>query len=163
MVRSSGPRIRRIDGSAASRSRSCSGTGCIISRSPASSAATRVWSEPIGVNTASVMLCSALPHQPGLGTSTVRTPGSRDFTMKGPVPSALRVAKFSIFLATLDGAVAPFCSAQRFDMISQLVISCGRIGFGAPVTNSTVRSSSLRTCLTEATRLASSEPSMVTR
>ncbi len=142
---------------------SCSGTGCIISRSPASSAATRVASAPTGVKIASVMVCSTLPHQFGLGTSTVLIPGSRDLTTNGPVPLALRVAKFSIFLATLVGSVAPFFSAHAFDMMSQLVISFGRIGLGKDVMKSTVRSSSFFPSLTDATRLASSEPSLVTR
>ncbi len=151
------------DLSADSRSMSCKGTGCIISRSPASRAATRVASAPTGVKIASVMLCSTLPHQLGLGTSTVLMLGSRDLTMKGPVPLALRVAKFSTFLVTLDGSVAPFFSAHAFDMMSQLVISFGRIGLGKDVTKSTVKSSSFFTSLTDATRLASSEPSLITR
>jgi hypothetical protein len=51
------------------------GTGSITSTSPDSSAATRVASEPIGVNTISLRLSSRLPHQPANGLNTVFTPG----------------------------------------------------------------------------------------
>jgi hypothetical protein len=162
-VRSSGPCRISIAFSPRRRSTSWSGTGCIRSSSPESSAATRVASLVIGVNTTSSMSCSRFPHQLGLTTSTVRTPDSRLFTMKGPVPLALRVAKFSVFFATLDGSFAPFFSAHDFEKIIQLVISFGRIGFGVPVTKSTVKSSSFFTSFTEATRLASSDPSLMTR
>jgi hypothetical protein len=49
--------------------------------------------------------------------------------MKGPVPLALRVAKFSVFLATLVGSVALFFSAQLFEKMSQEVISLGGSGW----------------------------------
>ncbi len=74
------------------RGMSCSGTGSIMSISPDMSAATRVAALATGMNTASVKLCSGLSHQVGLGTSTVRTPGSRDFSTKGPVPLACVLA-----------------------------------------------------------------------
>ena len=59
-----------------------------MSISPEISAATRVAALAIGRKIASVTLCSGLSHQPGLATSTVRTPGWRDLSMNGPVPLA---------------------------------------------------------------------------
>ena len=47
----------------------------MTSTSPDSRAATRVASEPIGVKTISLRLCSGLRHQFGLALNTVLTPG----------------------------------------------------------------------------------------
>lgn len=84
----------------------------------------------IGVNSARVMLCSGVPHQPSKGSSTVLRPGWRSVTRKAPVPLALRVAKFSESLA---GRSAPLAAAQPESMIIQLAMESGKIGLGALV------------------------------
>jgi hypothetical protein len=65
--------------------------------SPASSAAVRVASFPIGVYTMRCTLPSNLSHHPALRRSTARTPGSQLSRMKGPVPIARRLEKASSF------------------------------------------------------------------
>ncbi len=62
MVRSSGPVTARALALPLTRAMSCTGTGSITSTSPESSAATRVASLPIGVNTTSATLPSILPQ-----------------------------------------------------------------------------------------------------
>ena len=47
----------------------------MTSTSPDNNAATRVASEPIGVKTISLRLCSGLRHQFGFALNTVLTPG----------------------------------------------------------------------------------------
>jgi hypothetical protein len=114
-------------------------------------------------NVTSVRLCCALSHQPGLGTSTVFTSASRLLSTKGPVPLALRVAKFSSRFVRSAAVVAPFFSAQALDMMPQPVISSGRMGFGACVSISTVRSSILRASFTDAKYDLMFEPPLVAR
>ncbi len=70
-----------------------------------------------GVKITSVRLCSGLSHQVGLGTRIVFSPARRSFSMKGPVPMALRVAKFSSFFTMSAGCTALFFSAQALDMM----------------------------------------------
>ena len=75
MVRSSGPFSTWAFGLESTRAISWIGTGSMTSTSPDSRAATRVASEPIGVKTISLRLCSGLRHQFGLALNTVFTPG----------------------------------------------------------------------------------------
>ena len=58
-----------------------------------------------------------LSHQVGLATRTVFSPARRSFSMKGPVPMALRVAKFSSFLVMSAALTALFFSAHALDMM----------------------------------------------
>ena len=71
---------------------------------PEISAATRVASLPMTENSTSSTLCSGLSHQFGFFTSTVFTSASRLLSMNGPVPIALRVAKFSSLLGQVGRA-----------------------------------------------------------
>ena len=114
---------------------SCKGIGCIKSISPDNKAARPVAAFPIGVNIASVILCSAAPHHPAFGAKTVLIPGSRLATVNGPVPFTFMVAKFS---ASRAGSSAPFASAQPLSRIIKLAIESGNNGFGALVTKSMV-------------------------
>ena len=129
------------------RSTSCSGTGSITSVSPESSAATRVESLPIGVNTISSRLLSFLPHQLKFFTSTVRTEGWRSFRRYGPVPLALKLAVFSMPLRRSTGFSALLSSHHFLLIIASVVSVSGRIGYGAVVSISIARSPTLRTSL----------------
>ena len=60
--------------------------------SPEISAAIRVASELIGMNSMRSRLCRGLSHQPGLATRTVRLSAARLSTVNGPVPLAWLVA-----------------------------------------------------------------------
>ena len=83
--------------------------------------------------------------------------------MKGPVPMALRVAKFSWPEVRSMERVALFASAQRLDIIAQ-VVSCSRkMGSGWFVSNSTVKSSTFRTSFTEARTEVRFDPCARTR
>ena len=129
------------------RSTSCSGTGSMTSVSPERSAATRVASLPIGVNTISSTLLSDLPHQLKFLTSTVRTDGWRSLSRNGPVPFALKLAVFSIPLRRSTGRSALLSSHHFLLIIASVVSVSGRIGYGAVVSISTARSPTLRTSL----------------
>jgi len=109
------------------------------------------------------MLWVGLSHQAGLRSSTVLRSGSRLTSRKGPVPMALRVAKFSSRVVRSTGFVALFFSDQAFDMMPQVTSSCSMIGFGAVVSISTVLSSTLRTSFTVASTAARFEPWARTR
>ena len=109
-----------------------------MSTSPESRAATRVAALPMTLNVTSVRLCSGLSHQSGLFFSIVRRSGSRNVRMNGPVPLALRVAKFSVALVRSAGWVLLCASHQALDMITHWVISSRKIGSGSLVTKSTV-------------------------
>ena len=135
------------------RSTSCSGTGSITSISPDSSAATRVASLPIGVNTTSLKL----------RTSTVRVLGWRSFRRYGPVPLALKLAVFSTPLRRSTGFSALFSSHHLWLMMASVVSVSGRMGNGAPVSISTVEASTLRTALIGAVTPFMSEPSPAAR
>ena len=71
----------------------------------------------------------------------MRTPGSRDLSMNGPVPLALSVAAFSLPLRTSTGSLALFFSHHDLLIMYQKPIVSGRIGNGSLVTMSTLRSS----------------------
>src|SRR5712691_6405045 len=122
-----------------------------MSTSPDSSAATRVASDWIGVNTTSVRLCSFGPHQVSCGTRIVLTPTWRDLILKAPVPLALLVAKFSTLFLTLAGLVAPFASDHALLMIWVDVVCIGRMGLGLSMMRSTVKVLIFRTSVTVAT------------
>jgi len=78
------------------------------------------------------------PHQLGLRSSTVSMPGSRFFSMNGPVPIALRIAYVSsLFLKSCGFSTLCF-SAQAFDMMLIWVTWFGRIGSGPLVMKCTV-------------------------
>src|SRR5204863_4373316 len=94
---------------------SAGGTSYVMSMSPALSAATRVAGLATGVKITSVRLWVGLSHQVGLGTRTVRSPALRSFSMNGPLPIALRVAKFSSFLVMSAELTALFFSAHALD------------------------------------------------
>ena len=68
----------------------------------------------------------------------MRTPGSRDFSMNGPVPLARSVAAFSLPLRTSTGAAALFFSHHTLLMMYQVLMVSGRMGNGSLVTKSTV-------------------------
>src|ERR1051325_495411 len=98
-----------------------------MSMSPALSAAMRVEGLATGVKITSVRLCCGLSHQLGLLTRTVRSPAFRSFSMKGPVPMALRVAKFSSFLVMSAELTALLFSAHALDMMKMgAPLSAGR-------------------------------------
>ena len=84
-MRFSTPSITLMLAVVASRGTSCGGGSLMTSISPEMSAASRVASEPIGVNTTSSTLPSnmpaLMPHQFGFLVSTVFTSGWRDFSM----------------------------------------------------------------------------------
>src|SRR5690606_29441754 len=125
--------------------------------------ATRVASDEMGVKMISVRLWLASPHQSGFGSRTVVTSGTRRTILKGPVPLACRVAKFSTPALTLVGSVAPLASAHSAFMIYQVVISCGKMGLGPLVIKSTVWSSTILASFTEASLVATSEPCATAR
>ncbi len=77
----------------------------------------------------------------------MRTPGSRDFSRNGPVPLARNDAAFSTPLRLSTGCVAEFASHHFLLIMYSDVMLSGRIGSGALVTMSTVRSSTLFTSL----------------
>ena len=95
-TRSSPPSWTLSAGAARSLATSCVGGSSTKSTSPESSAASRVAFDLMGRSTTSVTLPSFMPalwpHQSLCATSTVRTSGWRSFTMKAPVPLALRAA-----------------------------------------------------------------------
>ncbi len=99
---------------------SCTGTGSIRSTSPASRAATRVPSAAIGVKITSVRLCSGVPHQPGFGLKTVRTPGSWLSITKGPVPLVLKADGPGLVSLAEIGAAAPSASAHSLSIMYQV-------------------------------------------
>ena len=80
-------------------------------------------------------------------TSTVFTPGSRVFSMNGPVPFAFIVAAFSLPLRTSTGVVALFFSHHDLLIMYHELIVSGRMGNGSVVTMSMVKSSTLRISL----------------
>ena len=91
------------------------------------------------LNCTSVTLPSGLSHQAGLLRSVVRRSGSRMSRMKGPVPFAFRVAKFSSFtLLRSVGCTALCASHQALDMTTQVVIPSRKMGSGTLVMKSTV-------------------------
>ncbi len=98
-TRSSPPSITFTAGSARSLATSWVGGSSTKSTSPESSAARRVAFDLMGSSTTSVTLPSFMPalwpHQSWCETSTVFTSVWRSFTMKAPVPLALRAAKVS--------------------------------------------------------------------
>ena len=98
----------------------------------------RVASDWIGVKFTSVRLCLGLSHQFGLAASTVFTSTSRDFSMKGPVPLALRLAKFSFFCCKSLASFALLASHQALLMIVKLIRLLSTNGNGACVSTSTV-------------------------
>src|SRR5258706_4178264 len=111
-----------------------------MSMAPAFSAAAGVGGLATGVKIASVRLCSGLSHQLGLLTRIVFSPALRSLSMNGPVPMALRVAKFSSFLIMSAALTALFFSAQAFDM---MLIDChlsASSGSGTLVVTSTRKS-----------------------
>ena len=63
-----------------------------MSISPDSSAATRVAALEMTLNSERSRLCSGLSHQPGFFSSTDLRSASRDTSLNGPVPMALRRA-----------------------------------------------------------------------
>ena len=138
MVRSSGPVSTRVLELFLTRSTSCTGTGSIMSMSPESSAATRVEFDLIVWNTASVRLCSTLPHQFGLGLNTVFTPGSWLTIAKGPVPLALRANGLSEVEVAACAWVAPFASDHVLENMYQVSHSACRMGLGEASTKSMV-------------------------
>ena len=75
-------------------------------------------------------------------------PGSRFFSMNGPVPIALRIAYVSSLFLKSCGFSTLFFSDHDFDIIAICVIWLGRIGFGALVTKCTVLSSIFFTSVT---------------
>jgi hypothetical protein len=129
-----------------------------MSTSPERRAATRVASLAITLNSTRVRLCAGVSHQLGFGTKTVRRSGSREESMKGPVPMALRVAKFSSREVRSATRLALLRSSHALLITPKLVRLLGRIGSGCAVTISTVRSSTFRTSLTPAKNEATLEP-----
>jgi hypothetical protein len=90
-----GPSMTWMLGSRLMRSRSCTGGSTTMSTWPESSAAERVAAALMGVNTMSSMLPLGLSHQAAFFFSVVLVSGCQASRMKGPVPLALREAKFS--------------------------------------------------------------------
>ena len=135
ITRLSMPRMTRVPSLASTRSVSWTATGSIMSISPERSAATAVAEFWIGVKIASVIPCSASPHQPSKGCRTVCRSGWRSTSWKAPVPFAFRVAKFS---ASRDGRSAEFALAQPESIIIQFAIESGKSGCGEVVMISTV-------------------------
>jgi hypothetical protein len=129
-----------------------------MSTSPERRAATRVASLAITLNSTRVRLCSARSHQLGFGTSTVRRSGSREESMKGPVPMALRVAKFSSREVRSATRAALLRSSHALLITPKEVRLLGRIGSGWRVTISMVKSSTFRTSATEAKKEPTLEP-----
>ena len=148
IVRSSGPCTTVKAPELLMRATSCSGTLTVASSAPDSSDEVRVASDWMGVKSISVRLCLGLSHQVGLATSTVFTSTSRDLSMKGPVPLALRLAKFSFFCCRSLASLALLASHQALLMTVRLSISLSSSGNGALVSTSTVKASTLRTSLT---------------
>ena len=106
--------------------------------SPALSAAMRVAGLETGVKMTSVRLCWGLSHQFGLFTRIVFSPARRSFSMKGPVPMALRVAKFSSFLVMSAEFWALFFSAHALDIMASAAHLSASSGSGYLVVTSTL-------------------------
>ena len=95
MVRFSGPSMTLMLASRLMRSRSCTGGSTTMSTWPEMSAAERVAAALMGVKTMLSTLPRGLSHQSAFFFSVVRVSGCQASRMKGPVPLALRAAKFS--------------------------------------------------------------------
>ncbi len=108
-----------------------------MSMSPAFSAATRVAGLATGVKITSVRLWVGLSHQLGFATRMVFSPARRSFNMKGPVPIALRVAKFSSFLVMSAELTALFFSAHALDIMPSAAHLSASSGSGYLVVTST--------------------------
>ena len=101
-----------------------------MSTSPDSSAAMRVAADLIGVYTISVTLPSILPHQLGLRLKTMRWSGCQEVSTYGPVPMALRWAKFSSAAFMSLGSTDLFFSAQALLIMRSSVIWRSSTGLG---------------------------------
>ena len=131
--------------------------------SPALSAAMRVAGLETGVKMTSVRLCWGLSHQLGLLTSTVRSPARRSFSMKGPVPMALRVAKFSSFLVMSAEFWALFFSAHALDIMTMAAHLSASSGSGYLVVTTTRMSPSFLISFTDTKLLCMFEPGPLAR
>ena len=79
----------------------------------------------------------------------MRVSTSREASVYGPVPLALRVAKFSVLLATSCEVSALFALAQASLMMNRLVRLFGKIRFGPLVFTRTVSGPALVTDSTD--------------
>ncbi|MNV65418.1 hypothetical protein D3C71_1581100 [compost metagenome] len=131
MVRFSRPSRIFRSGLARRRFRSCGVGSSTMSTSPESSAAMRVAADLIGVYVIAVTLPGILPHQLGFFLSTIFTSGCQDSRMKGPVPMALRCAKFSSAFLMSIGSVDLFFSAQALLIIRSSVSWRSKTGLGS--------------------------------
>jgi hypothetical protein len=95
MVRFSVPSMIFRSPLARRRSRSCSGGSLMKSSWPESSAAVRAAADLIGVNTTSSTLPPGLSHHASFFVSVAFASGCHETSLYGPVPLALREAKFS--------------------------------------------------------------------
>ena len=116
-----------------------------------------------GVKITSVMLWTGLSHQLGLLTRIVFSPALRSLSMNGPVPMALRVAKFSSFLVMSAELTALFFSAHAFDIMPSAAHLSASSGSGYLVVTSTRRSPVFLISFTETKLLPMFEPGPLAR